>query len=405
MMIDHESHGSRGSTCVIVAIVSTSIAFVVLGLRIFTRTMIVRNVGAEDYVVLVAFALSVALTVLIGVEVHHGQGRHYSSVSAEELKQLNKALWASVPIYQASLSLTKISILLQYRRVFVGSEIQRMITGSIGVIIVYGLWSVFSTAFMCTPVAYFWDHSIGGHCLSRLGVWFANASLNIITDIVICLMPVPVLNKLRLPRKQKYALIAVFCLGLFVCLTSILRLKALYDISVSTDVTWDNTPAAYWSSLECNFSVVAACLPTLRKTISRFFPRFFSSPSDADSKHRYIPSRKPKTKSRTNNDTSGFAKFAVTSHAAQADWVQGLTTQNGAAREISHKMEMEAMKNTSRTSDEEAGLTMVDTEPEDGRIRVMTTIVTRELSSKPSDMSLSVDQSSAASSPKERHLV
>lgn len=85
--------------------------------------------------------------------------------------------------------------------------------------------------------------------------------------------------------------------------------------------------------------------------------------------------------------------------------MQGLTTQNGAAREKSHKMEMEAMKSSSRSSDEEAGLTMVDTEPEDGRIRVMTTIVTRELSSKPSDMSLSVDQSSAASSPKERHLV
>jgi len=281
-----------------------------------------------------------------------------------------------------------------------------MITGSIGVIFVYGLWSVFSTAFMCTPVAYFWDHSIGGHCLSRLGVWFANASLNIITDVVICLMPVPVLNKLRLPRKQKYALIAVFCLGLFVCLTSILRLKALYDISVSTDVTWDNTPAAYWSSLECNFSVVAACLPTLRKTISRFFPRFFSSHSDPDSAHRYIPSRKPKTKSRTNNDTSGFAKFAVTSHAARADWAQGLASQNGAARDISHKMEMETMKNKTRCSSEsDNGLTMVDTEPEDGRIRVMTTIVTRELTSKPSDMSLSVDQSSVASSPQERHLV
>jgi hypothetical protein len=162
------------------------------------------------------------------------------------------------------LSLTKISILLQYRRVFVGSDIQRIITGSIGVIVVYGLWSVFATAFMCTPVSYFWNPSIGGHCLSRLGVWFANASLNIITDVVICLMPVPVLNRLSLPRKQKYALIAVFCLGLFVCLTSILRLKALYQISVSTDVTWDNTPAAYWSSLECNCSVVAACLPTVK---------------------------------------------------------------------------------------------------------------------------------------------
>ncbi|KAH0368355.1 hypothetical protein KCU89_g18665, partial [Aureobasidium melanogenum] len=199
-----------------------------------------RNIGAEDYVVLVAFALSVALTALICVEVQHGQGRHYSSISPDDLKQLNKvstskplekfyidtfskAFWASVPVYQASLCLTKISILLQYRRVFVGSGIQRVIVGSIGVIVVYGLWSVFSTAFMCTPVAYFWDRSIGSHCLSRLGVWFANASINIVTDVVICLMPVPVLNRLKLPRKQKYALIGVFSLGLFVCLTSILR--------------------------------------------------------------------------------------------------------------------------------------------------------------------------------------
>jgi hypothetical protein len=259
---------------------------------------------------------------------------------------------------------------------------------------------------MCTPVSYFWNPSIGGHCLSRLGVWFANAALNIITDVVICLMPVPVLNRLSLPRKQKYALIAVFCLGLFVCLTSILRLKALYQISVSTDVTWDNTPAAYWSSLECNCSVVAACLPTLRKSISRFFPSFFSSPSKSDSNHRYIPSCRPQTKSRTNHDTSGFAKFAVTSHAAQADWQQTLMTQTGTARDISQKMEMETIKSKTRLSGEsEQGLTMVDTELEDGRIRVMTTIVTRELTSKPSDMSLSMYQGSADSNPQERHLV
>lgn len=69
-----------------------------------------RSIGAEDYVVLVAFALSVALTALICVEVQHGQGmtlwstlridihltlslgRHYSSVSPEELKEMNKVI-------------------------------------------------------------------------------------------------------------------------------------------------------------------------------------------------------------------------------------------------------------------------------------------------------------------------
>ncbi|KAI5276540.1 hypothetical protein E4T47_00745 [Aureobasidium subglaciale] len=401
MATDHAEHGSRGATGVIVAVVSTSIAFVVLALRMFTRGLIVKTVGAEDYVVLTAFALSVALTALICVEVQHGQGRHYSTVSVEELKQLNKAFWASVPCYQASLTLTKISILLQYRRVFVGPGIQRIILGLIGVIVVYGLWSVFSTAFMCSPVAYFWDHSIGGHCLSRMGVWFSNAALNIITDVIICFLPIPVLNKLQLPRKQKYALMAVFLLGLFVCLTSILRLKSLYEISISTDITWDNTPAAYWSSLEANFGIIAACLPTLRKTITRFFPRFFSSYSHSRSDH----ARRTKPKSRTNNDTNGFAKFAITSHAAQADWLQGLTTQNGNVKDISHKIEMDTLKNKTRLSGSDDGITMVEPEADDGRIRVITVIATHELTPTPSEMDLHAGTSSSGSSPKERSLV
>jgi hypothetical protein len=74
MSTNYASHGSSGSTGVIVAIVSTSIAFVVLVLRLLTRSLVVRNVGAEDYVILVAFALSVALTALICVETQHGQG-------------------------------------------------------------------------------------------------------------------------------------------------------------------------------------------------------------------------------------------------------------------------------------------------------------------------------------------
>jgi hypothetical protein len=74
MSTDHAGHESSGSTGVIVAIISTSIAFIVLVLRLLTRSLVVRNVGAEDYVILVAFALSVALTALICVETQHGQG-------------------------------------------------------------------------------------------------------------------------------------------------------------------------------------------------------------------------------------------------------------------------------------------------------------------------------------------
>ena len=72
----------------------------------------------------------------------------------------------------------------------------------------------FGTIFICTPVAYFWDRTIAkGHCVNLLAFWFSNASFNIVTDLMICVLPVPVLRSLQLPRKQKVMLIAVFVVG------------------------------------------------------------------------------------------------------------------------------------------------------------------------------------------------
>jgi hypothetical protein len=88
MSTNYASHGSSGSTGVIVAIISTSIAFIVLILRLLTRSLVVRNVGAEDYVILIAFTLSVALTALICVETQHGQGMYSEPRHSESEKHL-----------------------------------------------------------------------------------------------------------------------------------------------------------------------------------------------------------------------------------------------------------------------------------------------------------------------------
>ena len=87
---------------------------------------------------------------------------------------------------------------------------------------------------------------------------FANAGVNIVTDICTAVLPLPVLNTMRLPQRQKYILMAVFGLGGITCLISILRLQSLYVISKSNDVTWDNPLAAIWSSLEVNIGIMSA---------------------------------------------------------------------------------------------------------------------------------------------------
>lgn len=44
-------------------------------------------------------------------------------------------------------------------------------------------------------------------------MWFTNAAINIATDFIIILLPMPVIKSLQLARRQKLALYVIFAIG------------------------------------------------------------------------------------------------------------------------------------------------------------------------------------------------
>ena len=84
---------------------------------------------------------------------------------------------------------------------------------TLGVVTVYTIWAVFSSIFACTPIPYFWDKSLKGHCINQFAMWFSNAGVNILTDLAIIILPMPVLRRLNLAKRQKRALTVVFAIG------------------------------------------------------------------------------------------------------------------------------------------------------------------------------------------------
>lgn len=106
---------------------------------------------------------------------------------------------------------------------------------------------------------------------------FFNSSFNVATDIATAILPLPVVKSLNLPRKQRRMLMAVFGLGGAICAVSIIRFYALYAVAVSSDASWDNPQAALYANLEATVGITAACLPTLKGLLSKFFPKLFSS--------------------------------------------------------------------------------------------------------------------------------
>lgn len=68
--------------------------------------------------------------------------------------------------------------------------------------------------FACTPIEKSWDATIlTGHCVNRAAVYLSNAILNIVTDLIILLQPLPMVRRMHVPLRQKILLAAIFSVG------------------------------------------------------------------------------------------------------------------------------------------------------------------------------------------------
>ncbi|KAK3067215.1 hypothetical protein LTR53_016044 [Teratosphaeriaceae sp. CCFEE 6253] len=270
---------ASGTAVVVVTLVFTAMAIVASLLRVYTRTVIGRNGGYDDGFIICATILSIALTVCTVLEIHYGDGRHQWTITPPELTKSLKTLYASIIIYQLALSSVKASIILQYLRIFPQRSFRLACWALMAMVFAYLNWTLWSQVFFCKPIKAYWDPTItDGKCFNRGVIWFVNAGVNILTDIAVAVLPLPMLRKLNTQRRPKIALLVVFALGGFTCIVSILRLESLYAASHSSDdASYNSSFAALWSSTEVNIGILCSCLPTLKTLVSKLFPRLFTS--------------------------------------------------------------------------------------------------------------------------------
>lgn len=179
--------------------------------------------------------------------------------------------YVSIVLYCAGLLFLKLTFLFQYYRVLAVSLQMRLVYWV--AIFIVGAWALSQTLlgiFACTPVAAFWDKSIpDARCIPNLPQFHINAAGNIITDVAVFALPLPAIWKLNLVKAQKVVLLAIFSLGFFTVVISIIRIRYL---GVFEDFTWENAAPSMWSTGELTSALTCACLPTLKPFVSKFFP-------------------------------------------------------------------------------------------------------------------------------------
>lgn len=117
-------------------------------------------------------------------------------------------------MYNFGLTLTKLSIVIQYLRIATDKPIRRACWALIWFTLGNCLQTLVTGIFTCYPIPKFWDDDrIEGGCVNKAGLWYANAGINITQDIWLIVLPVFILRKLMLPRREKIVLILILGLG------------------------------------------------------------------------------------------------------------------------------------------------------------------------------------------------
>ncbi len=118
----------------------------------------------------------------------------------------------SLLFYVISLALAKVSIIFLYMRVMTHGVQRIAVYVLLGVIVVCNVWAVISQLIQCIPIEANWNPNVQGTCFG-LVLGKSSSILHIVTDFFIFVLPIPTLLTLKIHKKQKIGLLAVFSLG------------------------------------------------------------------------------------------------------------------------------------------------------------------------------------------------
>ncbi|KAK8007509.1 hypothetical protein PG989_001499 [Apiospora arundinis] len=255
-----------------------AVATVFLAGRLLARSSYFGGMllGYDDWAIVTSFVVLTGVTVGAELMVVFGLGTDMWTLDDMHINIVLILFYIAEFAYVIESTLTKVSILLLYLRIFPDRQFRKHIFILMGVMGLFCVAFVVTLLTYCVPFDYTWarwDNELTGKCINMDAQTYTCAALNIILDIVIFFMPIPQLMKLDLSWKKKVGIIFTFLVGLFVTICSVVRLQALIGWTRSTNPTMDYAKLAVWSLVELDVGVICACMPGMAGLFRRLKKR------------------------------------------------------------------------------------------------------------------------------------
>lgn len=205
---------TRGHEIVVACIVCSIFSVVFVAIRVYTRCFVNRSVGLDDYAAFVTLPLCIAYGTLIAISTRHGMGLHEAAFTPEIFQEWFLWIGIASEFYVLSLMGYKFAILLLYLRIY-GVNRHFRWACYITMFVIFGyLFSNLLTEFLgCNPPQKSWMTKLPGHCIDGIKSDYAYGSLNWISDLVLFILPIPMIWKTQLKTKEKVGIMIIFMFG------------------------------------------------------------------------------------------------------------------------------------------------------------------------------------------------
>ncbi|OCL12155.1 hypothetical protein AOQ84DRAFT_420836 [Glonium stellatum] len=277
-----------GFVTVIVGLTLSSFSTIVVALRFYCRYFLIGAFAIHDYVMLGALFVTWGNTILNYYQYYFGSGVRFSSLKETNPASVRAKLAGTLLtwylyrfMYVINLFLVKLSILLFYRSIVTQVNFRRAIHATIAFVSLYSGAMVIATIFQCQrpsdaySVKVFLGQFRGkffGKCYNPNLAWFVQAGVNLFTDAVIIILPIPCLLALRIQLDRRLALVGIFSVGIVAIIASCIRvgILAIWSKSAGNQSQY-GAQLLLWGQVEVNSGIVSASIPFLRPLFKRTF--------------------------------------------------------------------------------------------------------------------------------------
>ncbi|PLB35670.1 uncharacterized protein BDW47DRAFT_109952 [Aspergillus candidus] len=270
--------------------------------RLYTRAVILRAVGLDDWLCIGGQICAWIFTVLSIINIRNGYGVHIWDLHLDTLTPFKQYDLVEEDIYALGVWFVKTAILVFYLRLSPEKRFRQITYGIIAFVAIYTLVSLLIFTLPCRPIAATWDVTLlaDAKCINQFDFVYANAAFNILSDLMALVLPIRLCWNLQATFKQKLLLMFLFAMGSFACVVAIIRVVTMMPFINSNDFTWFKVTLAKWCMVEINVGIICASLPALRPLLIR--TRIFSARDmSAEPDSRDLPKSSRKKVSRSWN--------------------------------------------------------------------------------------------------------